>query len=59
MCKRNMEFMDHLLHCEVSGALWNSIFGRVGLSWVMPRRVVDLFACRRTVYLVVLRVQLC
>jgi hypothetical protein len=46
MCKKNGEFMDHLLlHCEVACILWNAIFSHSNLSWVMPRRVVDLFAC--------------
>jgi hypothetical protein len=37
MCKRHGESVDHLLlHCEVAGALWNTIFSRFGLSWVMP-----------------------
>jgi len=38
--------MNHLLlHCDVACVLWNAIFSRFSLSWVMPRRVVDLFAC--------------
>ena len=48
MCKRNGKFVDYLfLHCEVSCALWNFLFFVFffGLSWVLPRRVVDLFAC--------------
>jgi hypothetical protein len=46
MCKKNGESMDHLLlHCEVVCILWNAIFSRFSLSWVMPRLVVDLFAC--------------
>jgi hypothetical protein len=46
MCKRHGESVDHLLlHCETACALWNTIFSRFGLSWVMPLRVVDLFAC--------------
>jgi hypothetical protein len=46
MCKMNGESVDHLLlHCEVARALWNAIFSRFSLSWVMPLRVVDLFAC--------------
>jgi len=36
--------MDHLLlHCEVACAIRNVFFKCFGLSWVMPRRVVDLF----------------
>jgi hypothetical protein len=46
MGKKNGEYVDHLLlHCEVACVLWNAIFSRFSLSWVMPRRVVDLFAC--------------
>jgi hypothetical protein len=46
MCKMNGESVDHLLlHCEVAHALWNAIFSRFSLSWVMPHRVEDLFAC--------------
>jgi hypothetical protein len=40
------ESVDHLhLHCDVTSALWNNIFTCFGMSWVMPRRVIDLFAC--------------
>jgi hypothetical protein len=46
LCKRNGELVDHLhLHCDVASALWNSLFTRFSMSWVMPRRVIDLFAC--------------
>jgi hypothetical protein len=45
ICKSNEEFVDHLLHCEVACAIWNVVFKRFRLSWVMPRLVVDLFAC--------------
>jgi hypothetical protein len=45
MCKRHGESVDHLLlHCEAASALWSTIFSRFGLSWVMPLRVIDLFA---------------
>jgi hypothetical protein len=46
LCKRDGESVDHLLlHCDVVSALWNAIFNRFGMPWVMPRRVIDLFAC--------------
>lgn len=46
MCKMNGESVDHLiLHCKVARALWNAIFSRFSLSWVMHLQVVDLFAC--------------
>jgi hypothetical protein len=46
MCKSSKETMDHLLlHCEVASTLWDAIFSRFGVAWVMPRRVVDLLAC--------------
>jgi hypothetical protein len=51
MCKKNGESVDHLLHCEVACVFWNAIFSRLSLAWVMPRRVVDLFACWWTVAL--------
>jgi hypothetical protein len=46
MSKRNGESVDHfLLHCDVAYALWSTLLTRFGLSWVMPRRVFDVFAC--------------
>jgi len=46
MYKMNGKSVDRLLlHCEVAHALWNAIFSRFSLSWVMLLRVVDLFAC--------------
>jgi len=46
MCKKNGESVDHLLlHCEVARALWDVIFNRFSLSWVMLLRVVGLLAC--------------
>jgi hypothetical protein len=45
VCKKNGESVDHLLlHCEVACVIWNFFFKCFGLYWVMPRRVVDLFA---------------
>jgi hypothetical protein len=46
MCKRSGESVDHLLlHCDVAYAMWSALFSRFGLSWVMPLRVLNLFAC--------------
>jgi hypothetical protein len=46
LCKRDGESVDHiLLHCDVASALWNNIFSHFSISWVMPRRVLDLVAC--------------
>jgi hypothetical protein len=46
VCKRNGEFVDHLLlHCKVSSGMWSALCSRFGMSWVMPRRVIGLFAC--------------
>jgi hypothetical protein len=46
MCKMNGESMDYLiLHCEIARALWNAIFSRFSLSWVMPLRMEDLIVC--------------
>ena len=46
MCKKYGESMDHLLlHCKVAKALWDGIFSRAGLVWVMPKKVVDLLEC--------------
>jgi hypothetical protein len=48
MCKRCEESKDHFfLHCEIASVLWTVIFNCAGFTWVKPRRVVDLFACRR------------
>jgi hypothetical protein len=54
MCKRKWEFIDNLLlHCKVACALWNVFFffftKIFRLSWVMPRREIDLYACWWTV----------
>lgn len=48
MCKMNGESVDHLLlYYEIASAFWNTISSNVGLVCVMPRSVVDLFACWR------------
>ncbi|KAG7994507.1 hypothetical protein I3843_01G060500 [Carya illinoinensis] len=46
MCKKDGESIDHLfLHCEVARELWIGILCRTGLSWVTPKRVVEVLVC--------------
>jgi hypothetical protein len=35
MCKRNGEYAYHLLHCDVTYAIWIAFFSCFGLSWVI------------------------
>ena len=44
MCKSDEETVDHLfLHCRVARELWDSPFCLLGMNWVMPRWVSNLF----------------
>ena len=44
MCKTNEESVDHLLlHCDLVSTIWSVFFSRVGMSLVMPGRVVDMY----------------
>ena len=46
MCKCNGESIDHLLlHCPIASDLWSMILVLFGVSWVMPKSVVELLAC--------------
>lgn len=46
--KRKGESGDlFLLHCEVATTLWQTVIRLSGLSWVIPREVLDLLACQR------------
>ena len=46
MCKCDGESVDHhLLHCLVATDLWFMVLGLFGVSWVMPKSVVELLAC--------------
>lgn len=48
MCKKSGESVDHLLlHCDFASRLWSLVFCLFGLSWVDPKRVVDVLACRQ------------
>jgi hypothetical protein len=43
MCKIDEESINHLLlHCECAQFLWNAFFSCFGLTWAMPREVVNL-----------------
>ena len=44
ICKMNEESVDPLfLYCDVASAIWSAFFSRFGLSWVLPRHVVNMF----------------
>jgi hypothetical protein len=46
MCKEDGESVDYLfLHCVFAKELWDMVFVLFGIHRVMPRRVIDLFAC--------------
>ena len=46
MCKKGAESVEHLLlHCPFAGELWSMVFGLFGVSWVMPRTIVELLEC--------------
>ena len=46
MCKCNGESIDYLLlHCLIASDLWSMILVLFGVSWVMPKSVVELLAC--------------
>ena len=46
MCKNDWELMDHLLiHCPFAFDLGSFVFSLFGISWVMPKQVVELLAC--------------
>lgn len=45
MCWCSGENVDHLLiHCAGASWLWSCAFRSFGVSWVLPKRVVDLLA---------------
>ncbi|KAG2688943.1 hypothetical protein I3760_09G116800 [Carya illinoinensis] len=40
MCRSEGESVDHLLlHCDMVRALWNEVFLRLDIAWVMPKTV--------------------
>ena len=46
MCKNIWESVGHLLLCcSYAYNLWTFVFSLFGVSWVMPKQVVDLLAC--------------
>ena len=45
LCKSNGEDADHLfLQCEVASYLWHKLFSEVGVNWVPPTQLSDLFS---------------
>ena len=44
-CKRAGESTNHLLlHCPIDSKVWSMVFTLFGLSWVMPKDVLELLA---------------
>jgi len=42
LCKRDGKTVDHLLlYCDVVSTLCTHVFTLFGMSWVMPKRVID------------------
>ena len=47
MSKKDGETIDHLLlHWPLARELWNMEFSLIGVSWVMPRGIVKLWAAK-------------
>ena len=45
LCRGDTEDLNHLLlHCPFSSTLWNRVLNELGLSWVKPQAVVNLFS---------------
>ena len=45
MCKKDGESVDHLLlHCPIAYELWTMVFCLFGIEWIMPKRVINMFA---------------
>ena len=45
LCKQSGESVDHLLlHCSMARELWSLVFGLFGVDWVMPGKVLHLWA---------------
>jgi hypothetical protein len=42
MCKKSVESIDHLLHCEIARELCTLLLNLFGVIWVMPRKVREL-----------------
>ena len=44
MCRRDGETINHpLIHCDMAVGLWNFVFWKFGIIWVLPGCVLDLF----------------
>lgn len=46
LCKTDAETIDHLfIHCPFAIGVWNYIMSSFGVSWVMPRSILDVICC--------------
>ena len=46
MCKSGGESVNHLLlYCEIAKSIWDEVFKRMDMAWVMPETVLDVLAC--------------
>ena len=46
LCKNDWELVDNLLiYCPFASELWSFVFSLFGISWVMPKQVIELLAC--------------
>lgn len=51
MCRKNRKSIhDLLLYWEIVRVLWDEIFGRVGLAWVMSKDGRPLFKLERYIW---------
>ncbi|KAF5452893.1 hypothetical protein F2P56_021410 [Juglans regia] len=51
MCKSGGESVNHLLlHCEIARTLWDEVFKKMELMWVMPQTVLEVLACWASIH---------
>lgn len=45
MCKNSGEMIAFFFHCKAARNIWSLIFSLFGLSWAMPKTLVQLLSC--------------